>query len=112
MAPPPATTLEFFSARRTIMMASCSERSASSKNYREWMQHVKQQSIDDERQHLMKVWVTCSPWYTSYSAMVPTCSEPPRSTKVAVRALGHPVNKLYRSPPTWISDNAFSNKYQ
>ena len=34
MAPPPATTLEFFSARRTIMMASCSERSASSRNYR------------------------------------------------------------------------------
>jgi len=32
MAPPPATTVEFFIARRTIMMASCSERSASSRN--------------------------------------------------------------------------------
>ncbi len=31
---------------------------------------------------------------------VRTCSEPPRSTKVAVRAFGHPVNRLYRSPPT------------
>ena len=33
MAPPPATTAELFSARRTIMMASCSERSASSMNW-------------------------------------------------------------------------------
>jgi hypothetical protein len=31
-APPPGTTWACFSARRTIMMASCSERSASSMN--------------------------------------------------------------------------------
>jgi hypothetical protein len=60
-APPPATTFAFFTARRTIMMASCSERSASSRN----------------------------------------CSDPPRSTIVAVRAEGHPLNRLYRSAPTW-----------
>lgn len=40
IAPPPATTLEFFSARRTIMMASCSERSASSRNCRATSVHV------------------------------------------------------------------------
>ena len=60
MAPPPATTAELLSARRTIMMASCRERSASSMNW----------------------------------------SLPPRSTMVAVRALGQPVNRLYLSAPT------------
>ena len=60
MAPPPATTEAFLSARRTIMIASCSERSASSMN----------------------------------------CSLPPRSTMVAVRALGQPLNRLKRSAPT------------
>ena len=60
MAPPPATTAEFFIARRTIMMASCRLRSASSMNW----------------------------------------SLPPRSTIVAVRARGHPLNRLKRSAPT------------
>ena len=32
MAPPPATIESFFTARRTIMMASCNERSTSSMN--------------------------------------------------------------------------------
>lgn len=41
-------------------------------------------------------------WVSNYvsSGRLLTCSEPPRSTKVAVRALGHPVKRLYRSPPT------------
>ena len=60
MAPPPGTTDAFFTALRTIMMASCKERSASSMN----------------------------------------CSDPPLKTMVAVLALGHPVNRLYRSAPT------------
>lgn len=61
IAPPPATTAAFLMARRTIMMASCRERSASSMNW----------------------------------------SLPPRSTIVAVRALGHPLNRLNLSAPTW-----------
>lgn len=35
----------------------------------------------------------------------PTCSEPPRRTMVAVRALGQPVNKFQRSLPSCLSSN-------
>ena len=84
IAPPPATTASFLMARRTIIIASCKDRSVSSMNCAKI--NVFKKTTPEINTHC-----NCIQTY----AQAHTCSAPPRMMIVHERALGQPVKKLY-----------------